>query len=280
MELFNNRRLVIATKHKKEKVIAPIVEKSLAVRCFIDPSFDTDAFGTFSGEVERTKDALETLRQKCLKAMEQNNCDLAIASEGSFGPHPTMFFAHADDELVMLIDKKNNLEIVARDISTETNFNGKLVSSHTGLLDFAKSTLFPSHALILKKDQNDHSFIRKGIHAEKDLLEYFDYCIKNFGKAYVETDMRAMHNPTRMKVIENIVHKLLANIHSCCPQCKMPGFVVKDSIPGLPCELCNYPTSSTLYHKFVCDHCNNEVLLKYPNGKEVEDPTFCNFCNP
>lgn len=31
---------------------------------------------------------------------------LGIASEGSFGPHPSMFFISADDEFLIYMDKK------------------------------------------------------------------------------------------------------------------------------------------------------------------------------
>ena len=112
--MFKGRKLLIATKHDKEKVIAPILEKELGVTCFVAENFDTDVLGTFTGEVERKDDPITTARNKCLMAMELNNCDLAIASEGSFGPHPAIFFVHADDEMLLFIDKKNDLEIIAR----------------------------------------------------------------------------------------------------------------------------------------------------------------------
>jgi hypothetical protein len=280
MELFKNRRLIIATKHKKEEVISPILEKALGVRCFNDSTFDTDTFGTFSGEIERLKDPVQTIREKCLAAMEKNDCDLAVASEGSFGPHPSLYFANADDELVMLVDRKNNIEIVSREISLETNFNARSVKTKTELLEFVKSVQFPSHAVILKKAVNDHSFIKKGIQNEADLIEYFNYSIKNFGSAYIETDMRAMFNPTRMKIIEVAAQKLVENIQKICPHCQTPGFSVKESIPGLPCEWCNYPTNSVLCHKAVCSSCGFEELTKFPYQKEFEDPTYCAHCNP
>jgi len=47
--MFERRRLIIATKHQKEQVIAPLLENTLGVSCFIDESFDTDTLGTFSG---------------------------------------------------------------------------------------------------------------------------------------------------------------------------------------------------------------------------------------
>lgn len=280
MEIFKNRRLIIATKHKKEAVISPILEDKLGVHCFVDEEFDTDAFGTFSGEIEREKDALETIRMKCLVAMDKNKCDLAVASEGSFGPHPSLYFTNADDELIMLIDKKNKFEIVAREISLETNFNAKLIRNKSELMDFAKAVDFPSHALIIKKDQNDHTFLRKGIKDEALILDYFEYCVANFGQAYIETDMRAMHNPTRMKVIESTMKKLIENIESICPQCSAPGFVVTDVLSGLPCQLCNFPTNSTLLYKLTCSTCGFKEKKKFPHGKEFEDPMNCNLCNP
>jgi hypothetical protein len=105
-KLFNDRRLLIATKHKKERVIAPLLEKNLGVICFTNDSFDTDALGTFSGEVERELDPITTVRKKCLLAMEASDCDLGVASEGSFGAHPSIFFASANDEFLIFIDKK------------------------------------------------------------------------------------------------------------------------------------------------------------------------------
>jgi hypothetical protein len=95
--VFQNRKIIIATKHEKEQVIAPILEKELGVNCFVDETFDTDALGTFTGEIERELDPISTVREKCLRAMKANNCDLGIASEGSFGAHPSMFFINADD---------------------------------------------------------------------------------------------------------------------------------------------------------------------------------------
>ena len=48
--MFKGRTLLIATKHQKEQIISPIFEKELGVRCFVPDHFDTDIFGTFTGE--------------------------------------------------------------------------------------------------------------------------------------------------------------------------------------------------------------------------------------
>lgn len=278
--MFVGRNLIIATKHKKENVIAPVVEKELNVKCLVAKDLDTDLLGTFTGEIERKDDPVTSARNKCFMAMELTNCDLAIASEGSFGPHPAMYFIPADDEILILIDKKNDLEIIVRELSSETNFNGSEIKTVEELLEFAANSGFPSHGLIIRKSKNDYIDIIKGITNEAQLIKVFYGLIDKFGTAYIETDMRAMFNPTRMKVIENAVKKLIKKVNTPCPVCNMPGFGITDSKEGLPCEMCNYPTRSTISYIYSCQKCNYKKEEKYPKGKQAENPMYCDLCNP
>ena len=278
--MFENRKLVIATKHEKERVITPLLSKQLGVKCFVAENFDTDTLGTFTGEVERTLDPFTTARKKCLMAMELNHCDLGIASEGSFGPHPTMFFIPADDEFLFFMDKKNGLEIFARELSSETNFNGQVIKTEKELIAFAKQVKFPSHGLILRKSHEDHSEIIKGITNWDLLKKSFQHLYQKYGEAFAETDMRAMYNPTRMKVIEKATKKLIDKINSCCPQCNTPGFGITDGKRGLPCSICSFPTRSTLSYIYTCQKCSFTKEEFYPNKKTTEDPMYCDMCNP
>lgn len=278
--VFEGRNLLIATKHQKETVIAPLFENELGVRCFSSDVFDTDSLGTFSGEIERIDDALTTLRKKCIEANRLIKCDLVVASEGSFGAHPSIFFAHADQELIMLKDFKNDLEIVAREISLETNFNGRSIESELDLLDFSKKTNFPAHAIILKSSEKKFKKIVKGITSEASLLFNYHDLKTEFGSVYAETDMRAMFNPMRMKVIEKAAQNLLLKIKKECPNCKTPGFDIVQANAGLPCENCNFPTRSTLSYSYQCKKCCFQEEELYPRGKKMEDPTYCDNCNP
>ena len=278
--MFEGRYLVIATKHNKEKVIAPILERELGVKCFVPVNLDTDALGTFTGEVERKDDPITTARKKCLLAMELENCDMAIASEGSFGPHPSIFFAQADDEFLLFIDKKNNLEIIVRELSLETNFNGSVITNKKELDEFAEKIKFPSHGLIIRKADTDFSEIEKGITNKNKLIETYNHFAKLHGSVYVETDMRAMYNPTRMTVIETATIKLANKINTLCQDCNTPGFGITAAKQGLPCELCHFPTRSTLSYIYTCQKCSYSKEEKYPNKKYFEDPTYCDICNP
>ncbi|HSW67166.1 MAG TPA: hypothetical protein VLH16_01155, partial [Bacteroidales bacterium] len=70
MGYFEGRKAVIATKHKKETVIAPWLELELGLICSTPENLNTDLFGTFSGEIERVDDPITTMKKKCLMAIE------------------------------------------------------------------------------------------------------------------------------------------------------------------------------------------------------------------
>jgi hypothetical protein len=275
---FSGRNLCIATKHGKEKVIAPLLEKHLGVTCFVAPNLNTDELGTFSGEVDRKLSPLETARAKCLMAMDVSKCDLAVSSEGTFGPHPIIGFIPSDHEIIFLFDKKNNVEIHESELSTETNFNSKEVKTFSELKSFAKSILFPSHALILKAPKN--SIIHKDITSWKVLEEKVESLIQIEKSITAETDMRAHNNPSRMKVIQSCTEKLISTILQKCPSCHFPGFGITQKKSGLPCSLCGLPTRSILEHEYSCKKCSFKKIILFPNNKQMEDPMYCDYCNP
>lgn len=277
---FGDRPLLIASKHQKERVIAPLMAENLGVKPIVAEQFDTDLLGTFSGEIERVHDPLTTLRLKCELAMEQYSCDLAIASEGSFGAHPSLLFIPADDEMLLLLDRKNGFEIIEREVSIHTNFSGASVQTEEELLTFADSALFPSHALILRDQKDSNQHLYKGITEWQRLLQLFTKLKQTCGAAYVETDMRAMYNPSRMEVIEKLTQKLLLKVNSLCPACDTPGFGVSEVKAGLPCSWCKTPTRSTLSHVYRCSKCQYAEEKRFPHAKVTEDPTYCDYCNP
>lgn len=278
--MFEGRKIVIATKHRKEEVITPILIEQLGLDPFVVEGLDTDLFGTFTGEIERDAGPLEALRRKAERAIQITGVDLAIASEGSFGPHPTVFFVPAGEELMLFVDKRNGIEVLAKSISTETNFGSAEVETEEDLLAFADKSQFPSHALILSAAHENNAGFVKGITSTDVLLSSFHDIRERSKTVLVQTDMRALFNPTRMKNIALACHVLMKNIKSTCPGCVTPGYIVSDVLSGLPCSLCGRPTKSTLAHQYVCKKCGQEEIRYYPNLKVEEDPTFCDYCNP
>jgi len=143
--MFENRNIIIATQHKKEEVIRPILEKEFGITCLTDDTLDTDQFGTFSGETERTKDATNTARLKCRLGMKNLQLDLAIASEGSFSRSNSLFGTTLNEEILVLIDAKANFEIVVRAVFHESNYSSQSFNSIDWILHFAKHAKFPTH---------------------------------------------------------------------------------------------------------------------------------------
>lgn len=278
--LFWGRQIVIATKHAKEKVIAPHLTKELGLNCFVPDQLDTDLLGTFSGEVDRVDSPLDTARKKCQMAMDLTSVDLAIASEGSFGPHPSIPFIPAHEEYLLLIDKKNNWEFVVRKLETKTNYHQITLHSTDSLPELIALTQFPSHALIVKKSADDATDCIKGITQENILFHTVETFIKRFGKCHIETDMRAMYNLTRMGIIDVMTKSLIQQIHTACPSCQVPGFRLKDFVRGLPCAYCGEATRSVKAEIYACQSCSYTESRIPGHAMLKEDPMYCDYCNP
>lgn len=277
---FEGRELLIATRHGKEKQLAPLLEQALGVHCRILPDFDSDRFGTFSGEIHRPGNAPETLRMKCMAALEESGLDLAVGSEGSFGPHPHLVFAAADEEWILLMDRQHGLEIAVSLLSMKTNYGETKVETEEDLLVFARQKDFPAHGLILRDQRENPMEVYKDFENEKDLLEVFRQMKKQEKAVWVMTDMRAMRNPTRKMVIGEAGQKLIELVLSVCGSCGRPGYGVKDALRGLPCSLCGSSTESVQSLVYECHGCGKKEHKPRPDGKTTEDPGYCGICNP
>lgn len=278
--MFQKRTIVIGTKHRKEAVIAPLLETEFEIHTIVPENFDSDELGTFSGEIERKNDPVSTVREKCLMAMRATGSDLGIANEGSFGQHPSIFFAQANEEFIILIDQKNQIEIIEKTVSLETNFNKADIPNYEALQAFAKNSKFPSHALILRTENQLPNECDKGIQSWKTLKVRYTKLSENGAKVVAETDMRALYNPTRMGVIKEVTQKLIQKMKSLCPKCDTPGFGIVEAKPGLPCKWCGSETKSIKSFLYQCQKCLYELENANPNNKLTEDPMYCDYCNP
>lgn len=215
--------------------------------------FNTDKFGTFSGEIERVNAPLQTARLKALAGLDLRDESLGIASEGSFGAHPSSPFISANEELVILIDTKHNIEIVGRHLTVETNFSYSEIKSIKDIEKLKTVIGFPEHGIILKTTNNDNTkTIYKEFKSPKDLDIIVHDALKAGRIIQAVTDMRAMYNPTRMLAIEKAVIDLIKNTKSVCPECKAPGFVIQKVIRGLPCALYHLTTKSAKAYVYGC----------------------------
>lgn len=277
---FSGESVFFATKHSKEKVLTPLLEK-IGLKCIL-ADVDTDRFGTFSGEVERVGGVRETLRSKTSAAAKANpKARFLLASEGSFGPHPFIGFVQSDHEALLFVDRKRNTEIYVEEISTETNHTEIEFGPTDDLHDFLKKIGFPEHGLIVKPKGNTVCAFKnlQSLHSiGQAIIDAFQ--VSNERKVILSTDMRANFNPTRMKVIEKVGLKLIEALNSLCPECKTPGFAISRGVDGLPCEECGLPSRISKDVVWNCVKCDYTEQKPRPDGIVTIPASDCEFCNP
>jgi hypothetical protein len=277
---FQGRTLWIATMHRKEEVIAPVLAP-LQVHVAV-PELNTDQLGTFSREVARPGDQRQTARRKAELALERTGGDLALASEGAFLPHPQMPWIPVNRELVILVDRRYDLELTAEVTSTETNYASRQIRTWEAACTFAQQVKFPEHGLILMPHSQPRPGdpIHKGIRTWETLETLVQEGLATWGSLHLETDMRAHHNPTRMQVIGEACRKLLERITSLCPRCQSLGFGEVQYLSGLPCADCGTPTSLRAAVLWACPKCHYTEKRLIPGQPPTADPTYCPVCNP
>ena len=278
---FRDRLMVIATMHRKELAIAPIVQTSLGVGVTVPQDFNSDLFGTFTRDIDRPANQVETAKLKAEKALELIDADLAIASEGSFFPHPILGIPY-NREIVFLLDKKHNFNVYGECLSTDTNFRHQEISSYEQAYDFALKIGFPDHAIVLMPDATTSAkeAIYKGITSEDLLQESVHELLKQSPQIHIETDMRSLYNPTRMSNIAKATEELVRKLQQLCPNCGFVNFDVVERRKGLPCELCGLPTQVTRAHIYRCDRCQFRQEVLFPDEVQTADPIYCSYCNP
>ncbi len=279
---YENCRIVLTTKHDKAVAIRPPFEELLSAEV-ITCDADTDQLGTFSGEVDREGTAFECVRRKCELGLQMTGATYGLASEGSFGPHPTIPFFPCDYEILHFIDHHRGFHLQESLLSEKTNYRTASLSSLEELDRFAEKSQFPSHALIVRPHVwRDRSVIFKGIQSPDALHEAFRTCLAQSDdeKVWVETDMRAHLNPSRMAVIAELARKLGQRLSAECPACSTPGWGIVRFEKGLQCEYCRLPTELVSEEIYGCVSCPFSERRERSDGVKAASQRYCAWCNP
>ena len=281
---YKNTVAVLATMHGKERVIGPVLAQGLGLRVALAMGMNTDRFGTFSREIERTGSQLDAARAKIAAGFDYAPYARAgLASEGSFGPHPYIPFLAPGRELVLLIDRERGLELTGHFASPETNYGHAVVSDMEAAAAFAQRSKFPEHGLIVMGCVDEKP--APGLALFKDVVDFaalekaVGLVVAKCGAAFVEADMRAHRNPTRMRAIARAASDLVRRFRSRCPACALPGFDVTERIAGLPCECCSEPTHVIRAEILTCQACDYR-RERPATSATTADPGRCESCNP
>ncbi|AFY28132.1 DUF6671 family protein [Cyanobium gracile] len=281
---FAGRPVSLATRHGKERLLARPFRQGLDLRLVLAAGFDTDLLGTFSGERPRPADALETCRLKAEAGMDATGLDLGLASEGSFGSHPSLPWLTVGTEWLTFVDRREGLVIAESLVAPRTNFDGRRVSPQDDIQDWLDRVGFPSHALIARPHGRDGAGqpLIKGLRTPAALAEALDRCGRASadGSVWLETDMRAHCNPTRRGAIRSLAFRLVRRIARPCPACGAPGWGRCDVRVGLPCRWCGHPTERLLAEVWGCVACAHQEERPRQDGQLTADPGDCPRCNP
>ncbi|MFI7284937.1 DUF6671 family protein [Micromonospora chersina] len=273
----------LATRHGKRVALGPPLRRHLGLRLRV-PDVDTDALGTFTGEVARPGPARQVVVAKARLGMDATGCPVGVASEGSFGPHPSAPWCGLQVEHVALVDDRLGL-VVLETATTVASNHGDLLTDGTDrgeLLAFARRTGLPGHALTVVPavPAPDAPLAPvKGIVRVATLLAAVAAAgaASRDGRARVAADLRAHHHPGRMAVIAKAGRRLARRLATPCPGCDAPGFGLVASHPGLPCSGCGTPTELVAERVHGCGLC---AYRRTERVRPEADPGLCPHCNP
>ena len=272
-------RFALLTKHGKADAIAPVLRREFAASLEVVTSFDTDALGTFTREVPRLGTQVQTARRKAEIAVEISGLPLGLGSEGSFAPGP-FGLGSWNTELVVLVDTVRQIDVVGRARAGGHHRFAKL-GSLDELSEFADRAMFPGHALVVRPDGADDPRCVKGVREWGQLTTAFTSSLEmsETGVVWVESDLRAHMNPTRMQTIAAAAEDLVTRLRQRCPACESPGFGIAGMIAGLPCALCGTPTHQPVAQRYECVACPHQYEQALPVNAPA-DPQWCDVCNP
>lgn len=279
-QLYRGRRFALLTQHGKERVISPALASALGCQVEVVSGFDTDRLGTFTREIPRAGTQIEAARRKAEIGMELAGLSLGLASEGAFGPDPMMGLLPWNVEIVVLLDATHGLEVVGRAQGPARHLH-RLVTDWPAVEAFAREAGFPEHQLTVRPDGPDDTRVRKGIGDLASLRAAWDWARRASSGAgvFLENDLRAHANPTRMAMIARAAEDLAERVRSRCPECGAPGYALSERIPGLPCADCGAPTRAPRAEVWACLRCDRRETRAVA-GTELADPGSCDFCNP
>ena len=274
------KEILLTTKHNKTALIAPAFHEQLEITV-VEHFADTDVLGTFSGEIERTLPAGQSAIAKAKLGLEETGRTIGMASEGTIGADAGIGFMNSDVEILALVDIERGIEILERYRSFDITAAKSIASPGQNLEEFFRLADFPNHRLIVRPSKGVSTKVLKGLATADAVFKAVNICSteSDDALAIVESDLRAMHSPSRQKNIAQAASLLAARVLSQCPDCKSPGWGKVDVEKGLNCSDCDTPSEFAvkrdIYGCVSCPHREpGEQLAKFAS------PAQCVICNP
>ncbi len=278
--LYRGQRAAFLTQHGKESIVGPVLQSFVGCQVERVAGYDTDRLGTFTRDIPRAGTQIEAARRKARIGMELSGLPVGLASEGSFTLDPFAGMFPWNVELLVFLDSLLDLEVVGV-AQGRANSAQILAASWEDAERFAHAVRFPDHYLVVRPDHDGDLRIRKGVADWRGFKAAYDEAAaqSSGGRVFVEVDLRAYANPTRLVNIRLAAVDLGRRLASLCPVCRTPGFWVVESIAGLPCQACGAPTREARAEVHGCLKCGHR-LTRDCKDPAPADPARCDYCNP
>jgi hypothetical protein len=277
---YAGQHIGLATMHEKERALAPVFRRVLGAEIVV-PVLDTDALGTFSGEVARPDTLVETALLKADMLFEaMPDLDYALASEGSYGPIDRVPLNPGGVELLAFVDRKRGIRHVETLPTHRTNWRlQRFAAADPARLLALRDMGFPEFGVFVACSSNMSQPI-KGLATVEAVIEAMDREARRSedGLAVLYSDMRAHKNPLRMKVLRATGWKLAKRLATLCPKCHAPGWGFIDSRRGLPCEACAAPTHWIDFEIDGCTVCGHATARARKDGRRTASRLSCRVC--
>lgn len=270
--------VALPTRHGKERAIRPAFHDKLdALIEVVD--VDTDAFGTFAGDVPRIESPLKTAIAKAQAGLATSTRRLSMASEGTIGPDPAIPLVTSDIEVLVFVDGVRDVTISQHYRSTDIVAVRAEVRPGDDIDELLARADFPRHGLIVKPPAGIQGPIVKGLGDAAQLVRAIERVSSPGGSAVVESDFRAHRSPSRMANIAECARRLVDRIATSCPECEGPGWGPTAPALGLPCSSCDSEVPTAVRaQRHGCPGCG--AVREVPSGETTADPRWCHRCNP
>jgi len=282
---YRGRTAALGTRHGKERQLAVPLAGMVGITVHAVES-DTDALGTFTGEVPRTMSMRDAAIAKARAAMAATGCTLGLGSEGTIGPDPALPLLTSDRELIALVDAERD----AIQVACVRDFGVIVVAARMQAADdpepFLERAGFPRHRLVARPEGIEpvllpQELVHKGIGDRELLRAAVAVCSEASpsGRALVESDLRAHCCPSRQAVITRCAWELGHRLAARCPACRAPGWGVTEPTRGLPCEICGTWLGHAVRGRVLgCAPCGHRIDVD--QDRRNADPSTCPTCNP
>jgi hypothetical protein len=269
---FTGARLAFLTMHDKLPLVTPALAP-LGFMLELATGFDTDQLGTFSGDIARQLTPVEAALKKAWLAVELTGCRYGLGSEGSFGGGPMPGLVNWDQEILALVDRDSGQRIIAS--AAGPVGVGPILAQNEAELRLALSRDTPGQGRIIRLSCGQ---FQKGLTNADEIVSLLreqgwqDGCMLQ-----LQPDLRAMCCPERQQYIGKAAVQLALQLQQRCPKCQAPDFSIKQRSRGLPCLVCQTPTSQVQFEHLRCDCCGYQQTNEIT---EQADPQYCPCCNP